>query len=86
MSDDKPVKLLDVEEAAAKLRCHPKTLYANEDIPRVTIGRKVFWIESQVDTYLLNLAQRKAPRQTVMRQTPKLKEIKRRQRTGTESR
>ena len=84
MSDDKP-RYMTADEVAEKLGLHPKTVYANEQLPRVKIGRSVYWIESQIDNYLLSTARPKAPRQSVMRQTRKLKEAKRQQRTGTES-
>lgn len=51
--------LLTAEQAAAKLMIHPKTLYRNTDIPRVQIGSKVRWVESQIDQYILSRMTRK---------------------------
>lgn len=52
--------LLTVEEAAAKLKIHPKTLYRNREIPRVELSDgTIRWIESELDSFIRSKITRK---------------------------
>lgn len=64
-----PLKVLTADELAAKLQVHPKTVYANRDIPRIELGDgTIRFIESQVDQWLLTKQTRKAaPRKRIIR-------------------
>lgn len=64
---DKPV-YLKAPEVAAKLGWHIKTVYRNQELPRVRIGGSVWWIESQVDAFLaMHAGIKPAPRKRLMR-------------------
>lgn len=52
--------LLTVDEVAEKLGMHPQTVYRNREFPRVKVGpRKLRFIESQIDQFILLQTSRK---------------------------
>jgi predicted DNA-binding transcriptional regulator AlpA len=54
------VVYLDAKQLGTKLGMHWKTIMANQDLPRVRVGGRVRFIESQVDQFIAMRSERKA--------------------------